>query len=105
MTSSTKDYNVYDAFLLSHRDLEAKENVMIKEALIYLYDEGYITEEERQSGKSKRLCDIRCYARPGYYSIYLIFDNYEWLISLDIDIYNHQVSNLNVQVSAFGDTK
>lgn len=58
-------------------------------AIDWLYDKGYLTEEEKKNHSSERLCDITT-APPNYSGhtiVMLFFDDNEWFITVEIDNY------------------
>ena len=79
------DTNVYAKFLDSIKERDDKVNAFITSALSFLYNEGYITQEEYTDGKSERLNDIRTYDRSyGGTFVVLFFDESEWNTSVEV---------------------
>lgn len=63
------------------------DEAMIKPALDFLYEKGYLTKEEYVNRKSKRLIDIKICA-PKFTKtalVVLYFDDYEWGIEVELD--------------------
>lgn len=78
--------NIYTAFLKSVKELESKYEEFVTAALKFLYNKGYITQEEYTNRKSERLNDIKTYERlPSGMNVVLVFDDYEWMITAVVD--------------------
>ena len=92
-------YNTYAKFLDSIKERDDKVNAFITSALSFLYNEGYITQEEYTDGKSERLNDIRTYDRSYGMDIMLSFDEDEWILYVEVD------SMLKVKSVIFNDGK
>lgn len=82
----TKDNNLYSDFLKSIKERDDRVKAYVVSAMRFLYDRGYITQEEYLNGESKRIYDIKAYDRSqGGMNIMFVFDEREWFIGVDVD--------------------
>ena len=83
-TTPTED-NLYSDFLKSIKERDDKVKAYVTSAVHFLYNEGYVTQEEYLSGKSKRLYDIKSYDMNEGMDIKFVFDEREWFIDVVLD--------------------
>lgn len=81
-----KDDNLYSDFLQSIKERDDKVKAYVVSAMRFLYEKGYVTQEEYINGESKRIYDIKAYYRlKGGMSIVFVFDEREWFIVVEVD--------------------